>query len=154
MPTHKVDENIQSENGQPENRQSENRPVFLFDSVCVLCDNAVQHVLKHELNSDMMFISIQSPKGRELALAHDIDPDNPETFIFFENGVAHLKSDGVIALSQHLRGVVRLLRFGAYIPKSLRDWSYEKIARNRYKIFGKKDQCIIPNADNRHRFVL
>lgn len=149
MPTHNFDET------QPiKNSQLENGPIFLFDSVCILCDNAVQYVLKHELSSDMLFISIQSPQGRELATAHGIDPDNPETFIFFENGVAHLKSDGVIALSQHLRGVVRLLRFGRYIPKSLRDWSYEKIARNRYKIFGRKDQCIIPDANNRHRFVL
>lgn len=144
MTIHNIDNNL----------LDENRPIFLFDSVCILCDNAVQYVLTHELNSDMLFISIQSPRGRELALAHGIDPDNPETFIFFENGLAHYKSDGVIALSQHLRGAVRLLRFGAYIPKFLRDWSYEKIARNRYKIFGKTEQCIIPNADNSHRFIL
>lgn len=132
----------------------ENGSIFLFDSVCILCDNAVQYVLKHEVSSNMLFISIQSPKGRELALAHDIDPDNPETFIFFENGIAHLKSDGVIALSQHLQGVVCLLRFGSYIPRLVRDWSYEKIASNRYKIFGKTDHCIIPDAHHRHRFIL
>lgn len=144
MTAHKIDGNDLLENG----------PIFLFDSICMLCDNAVQYVLKHEVSSDMLFISIQSPKGRELALAHDIDPDNPETFIFFENGIAHLKSDGVIALSQHLRGAVRLLRFGTCIPKLFRDWSYEKIASNRYKIFGKTEHCIMPDEDHRHRFIL
>ena len=130
------------------------QPIFLFDSVCVLCDCAVQYVLKHELNSDIIFISIQSEEGRKLALSKDIDPDNPETFIFFENGLPHFKSSGVMALSQHMRGVVRLMRFGTYIPKPIRDWLYEKVARNRYKIFGKTDACIIPDADNQHRFVL
>lgn len=149
MNTHSLDQN-QLDRGQLD----QNRPIFLFDSVCVLCDSAVQYVLKHELNSDMIFISIQSTKGRELALEHNIDPNNPETFIFFENGNPHFKSDGVIALSRHLGGIVRLIRFGKYIPKPVRDWSYEKVAKNRYKIFGKTDECILPNADSRHRFIL
>ena len=129
-------------------------PTWLFDSVCVLCENSVQFALRHEKSSSIQFVSIQSEPGRMIARQNDIDPDNPESFLFIENGRVYAKSDGVLALANHLRYPARLLFLGKFIPKSLRDWGYDLIARNRYKIFGRHEHCIVPTPETRHRFIL
>ena len=130
------------------------RAIWLFDSVCVLCEGGVRFTLRHEKEPSIRFVSIQSDEGRELAVAHGIDPDDPETFLFIDDGVPLTKSDGVIALAGHLSGPVQLIFWCRIFPKGLRDLIYEFVARNRYRIFGRKDACIVPGADTRHRFVL
>jgi predicted DCC family thiol-disulfide oxidoreductase YuxK len=129
-------------------------PVWLFDGLCVLCCGAVRHVLKHERHHDMRFVAIQSDEGKALALQHGIDPENPDSFLFIDQSVALAKSDGVLALLRHIGGPARILRVGVVLPKLIRDWLYDRIARNRYTWFGKHDACVVPDATTRHRFVL
>lgn len=129
-------------------------PVWLFDGVCVLCSNGVRYVLKHERHHDMRFVAIQSDKGRALARQHGIDPDEPDSFLFIDDGKALAKSDGVLALLRHISGPAQLLRVGAILPKPVRDWLYDRVARNRYRFFGKYNSCMIPDAQARQRFVL
>ncbi|GFE63399.1 thiol-disulfide oxidoreductase DCC family protein [Litoreibacter roseus] len=128
--------------------------IWVFDSQCVLCDGGVHYTLKNEKTDSIRFVSIQSPEGRALAMQHGIDPDDPGTFLFIENGRALQKSDGVIALSRHLKGPARVVPLLKIIPKPLRDFGYGIIARNRYRLFGKKETCIAPSADTRRRFGL
>ena len=132
----------------------EDAPIWLFDSVCVLCDNSVQFALRFEKSPSIQFISIQSEPGRKIARQNNVDPDNPESFLFIENGQVFAKSDGVLALANHLRFPARILKIGKIVPKFLRDWAYDLIARNRYRIFGRRDNCIVPNPETRHRFIL
>jgi predicted DCC family thiol-disulfide oxidoreductase YuxK len=129
-------------------------PVWLYDGVCVLCSGGVRYALKHERGQAMRFVAIQSREGRELAQAHGIDPDDPESFLFIESGVALPKSDGVLALVRHLGGPARLLLAGQFLPRALRDWFYDRIARNRYRLFGRKTSCAMPAPAQRHRFSL
>ena len=129
-------------------------PIWLFDSVCVLCSWGVQYTLRHEKAESIRFIAIQSPEGRKLARYHGVDPDDPATFLFVENGAALEKSDAVIALSRHLTGLARLIPLFRWLPRRLRDAAYSLVADNRYRVFGKTDVCIAPNAAQRHRFVL
>ena len=128
--------------------------IWLFDSVCVLCENSVQFALRHEKSSSIQFVSIQSEPGRMIAMQNDIDPDDPESFLFIENNQVFAKSDGVLALAKHLNYPAKLLILLKFIPKSLRDWGYDLIARNRYRIFGRHEHCIVPTAEIRHRFIL
>ncbi|MEP5729935.1 MAG: DCC1-like thiol-disulfide oxidoreductase family protein [Sulfitobacter sp.] len=128
--------------------------VWVFDSVCVLCSRGVQFTLKHERKPSIRFVAIGSKEGRRLASQNGINPDDPATFLFIENGQVKEKSDGVIALSQHLRGPIRLCWILKGVPKPLRDAIYDVVARNRYRIFGQMDQCLVPDQDQRHRFVL
>jgi predicted DCC family thiol-disulfide oxidoreductase YuxK len=60
----------------------------------------------------------------------------------------------VLALVEHLSGPARLLKLGRALPRALRDWFYDRIARNRYRLFGRKDACELPAPAQRHRFVL
>jgi predicted DCC family thiol-disulfide oxidoreductase YuxK len=129
-------------------------PVWLFDGVCVLCSSGVRYVLKHERHHDMRFIAIQSDLGKALALLHGIDPENPDSFLFIEDNRALAKSDGVLALLRHINGPARVLRLGKVLPKPVRDWLYDSMARNRYRLFGKYDSCMIPDAEMQRRFVL
>jgi predicted DCC family thiol-disulfide oxidoreductase YuxK len=129
-------------------------PIWLYDGVCVLCSGAVQYVLKHERHHTMRFITIQSAAGRALAIQHGIDPDQPDSFLFVDGGRALAKSDGVMALAHHVNGAARLLLLGRILPKVFRDWLYDRLAQNRYRLFGKRDTCAMPDATSRHRFTL
>jgi predicted DCC family thiol-disulfide oxidoreductase YuxK len=129
-------------------------PIWLYDGVCVLCSGGVRYTLRHERDQAIRFAAIQSREGRELAMQHGIDPDEPESFLFIENGRALAKFDGVLALVGHLDGPARLLLAGRLLPKALRDWLYDRIARNRYRVFGRKTACDRPDPAQRHRFSL
>ncbi len=129
-------------------------PIWLYDGVCVLCSGGVHYTLKHERDHEMLFVALQSREGLELALRHGIDPEKPESFLFIENGQALEKSDGVLALVAHLDGPARLLLAGRFLPKFLRDWLYDRIARNRYRLFGRKSACDMPSPAQRRRFSL
>ncbi len=129
-------------------------PIWLFDDPCVLCSAAVRYVLKHERGHEIRFVAIQSPAGRALALAHHVNPDAPDTFLFIENGVTFRRSAGVLALLRHTGGPARVLLLAKVLPRRLCDWFYDRVARNRYRIFGKRDVCVLPDPAVRHRFTL
>ena len=129
-------------------------PVWLYDGVCVLCSGGVHYTLRHERDHAIRFVAIQSGEGRMLALTHGIDPDDPESFLFIEDGKALGKSDGVLALVAHLGGPARLLLVGGVLPRSVRDWLYDRVARNRYRLFGQKTACEMSDPARRHRFSL
>lgn len=129
-------------------------PIYLFDGHCVLCSRGVAYVLKHETSPDVRFVAIQSEEGRRLAGAHGVDPDEPETFIYLENDKAHFRSDGVFALTRRLGGPARFLLPLRFLPRAVRDFVYDRIARNRYAWFGRMDRCLVPDPETRARFVL
>jgi predicted DCC family thiol-disulfide oxidoreductase YuxK len=129
-------------------------PVWLFDGVCVLCSRSVQILLRHERDHDLRFVAIQSDEGKILALKHGIDPENPESFIYLRDGKAFQASDAVLKMLDHTRWTLRWMKIAKLLPKSLRDVVYYAMARNRYKLFGKYDSCMVPAVEQRHRFVL
>lgn len=133
---------------------SEMSPIWLYDGVCVLCSGGVRYTLRHERDHEIRFVAIQSEEGRALARRHGIDPDEPDSFLFIEHGQALARSDGVLALAGHLGGPARLLLLGRVLPKRWRDWLYDRVARNRYGLFGRKRSCELPDPAQRRRFTL
>jgi predicted DCC family thiol-disulfide oxidoreductase YuxK len=128
--------------------------VVLYDGLCVLCSATVRFTLRHERAETIRFVAIQSAAGQALARAHGIDVDNPESFLLIEQGHVFAKADGVIALARHLKGPARLIALGRLVPRPLRDWLYDRVARNRYRIFGRQSTCLMPDPARRHRFTL
>jgi predicted DCC family thiol-disulfide oxidoreductase YuxK len=120
----------------------------------MLCSGAVQYLLQHETHNQTRLVSIQSEEGRALCRAKGLDPDDPTTFLWIENGRAYAASDGVLQLLRHLKGPARLLLIGRMLPRPVRDWLYYIVARNRYKWFGKSETCMVPDPATRQRFVL
>lgn len=133
---------------------SEHVPIWLFDNACVLCSRAVRYVLKHERKPDIRFVAIKSGEGREIAARHGIDPENPATFLFIENEVTLEKSNGVLALLKHVGGPARILSLARVLPRPIRDFAYDLIARNRYRLFGTTNFCRAPDGAELRRFVL
>ena len=129
-------------------------PIYVFDSDCVLCSRAVQYVLKYEKQPDMKFVAIKSELGREISKLHNVDPDDPHTFIYLQDGKAWFSSDAGFAVLRKTGGPWAFLRMCKILPRPIRDWLYFRIARNRYKVFGKLETCYVPTPETRDRFVL
>jgi predicted DCC family thiol-disulfide oxidoreductase YuxK len=126
--------------------------VILFDGVCVFCSRWVRFVVARDAAARFRFTTIQSPYGTRLAQALAIDADDPDTNAVIHGGVAYFKSDGALTVLSLLAGWswVRLL---FAVPRPLRDGVYNLVAKNRYRIFGKYDACIVPDADMRARVI-
>jgi predicted DCC family thiol-disulfide oxidoreductase YuxK len=126
--------------------------VILFDGVCVFCSRWVRFIVARDTTARFRFTQIQSPYGTRLAQALGIDPDDPDTNAVVHGGVAYFKSDGALTVLSQLQGWswVRLL---FAVPRPLRDTVYNLVAGNRYRIFGKYDVCIVPDAGMRGRVM-
>ncbi|MGD9806861.1 MAG: thiol-disulfide oxidoreductase DCC family protein [Hyphomicrobiaceae bacterium] len=130
------------------------RAIWLYDGLCGFCHWSVHFLLAHERAPSSVFVAIQSRLGRKLADQHGIDPDTPSSFLFIDRGRAFEKSDGVIALSHHLRWPWRALKCLRIIPKGWRDRLYDVVARNRFRILGRKTVCELPPPQVRTRFTI
>jgi len=126
--------------------------VILYDGVCVFCSRWIRFVASRDTSRRFRFTAIQSGYGTRLAQAFGINPDDPDTNAVVHGGVAYFKSDGALTVLSNLPGWgwVRALRF---VPKPLRDAVYNLVARNRYRIFGKYEECFIPDAGFRDRVM-
>ena len=126
--------------------------VILYDGVCVFCSHWVRFVVKRDVARRFRFTAIQSPYGTRLAKAFGIDPADPDTNAVVHGGVAYFKSDAALTVLSHLPGWQGTKVLFA-VPKPLRDAVYNLIARNRYRIFGKYDECFVPDAEMRERVL-
>ena len=126
--------------------------VILYDGVCVFCSRWIRFIASRDVARRFRFTAIQSDYGTRLAQAFGIDPNDPDTNAVIHGGVAHFKSDAALTVLGALPGWswVRMLRT---VPKPLRDAVYNLVARNRYRIFGKYDECFVPDAGFRERVI-
>ncbi len=129
------------------------QPILLFDGYCNLCANSVQFVLKHEKNHSLLFSSLQADKGKELLLQHSLKPEYIDSLVFIQNHKVYLKSTAALKLCLHLKGLYPLLYAFIIVPAFIRNWFYEYIAKNRYKWYGKKDSCMMPDKELINRFL-
>jgi len=125
---------------------------ILFDGICVLCSWWVRFVIKRDPAARFRFVPIQSPYGGMLADRFGINADAPETNVIVADGIAHFKADAAIAVLTELPGwswssVLRL------VPRPHRNWLYDRFARNRYRLFGRTDTCLVPTPDVARRFL-
>ena len=126
--------------------------VILYDGVCIFCSRWVRFVATRDAAHRFRFTAIQSPYGTRLAQALGIDPNDPDTNAVVHCGAARFKSDGALTVLSHLPRW-RWTRVLFVVPKPLRDAVYNLVARNRYRIFGKFDECFVPDADMRTRVL-
>jgi len=127
--------------------------LILFDGVCVLCSDWVDFIIKRDPSARFRFLPIQTPRGRAIARRFDIDADTPETNVVVKSGQALFKFDTVLAVIEELPGW-RWLTILRHLPRSLRNWLYDRIARNRYAVFGKRAICRVPTADEMRHMAM
>jgi predicted DCC family thiol-disulfide oxidoreductase YuxK len=126
--------------------------VILYDGVCVFCSRWIRFVATRDVEQRFRFTAIQSGYGTRLAQAFGINPEDPDTNAVIHGGVAHFKSDAALTVLGALPGW-RWTRALFWVPKPLRDGVYNLVARNRYRIFGKYQQCFVPDAAIRARVM-
>ncbi|WP_144393354.1 thiol-disulfide oxidoreductase DCC family protein [Pleionea sediminis] len=132
---------------------TENDSVILFDGVCKLCNAWSHFIIKHDKQYRFKLASVQSPEGRQLLQHFDYSLDEYETMLVIDKKTCLEKSDAFFYVMSQLGSPWRALLLFKVIPKRLRDWLYDRIALNRYQLFGKYDQCLLPTPDHNKRYL-
>lgn len=127
--------------------------IVLFDGVCNLCSGSVQFILKRDPKKLFQFASLQSPAARKLLEGSSLDPSRLDTLILIENGKPYIQSDAVLRIAQNLSAPWPAFAIFRILPKFLRDFLYRLVVKNRYRIFGKKEVCWVPDSAWKARFL-
>lgn len=130
-----------------------NQPVLFFDGVCNLCNSSVQFIIKRDNRDIFRFASLQSEKAKELLPKSLINQESLQSLVLLKEGRVFTKSTAALTISKDLSGLWPVLYVFILVPKFIRDAVYNMIARNRYKWFGKQDQCMIPSPDLKLKFI-
>jgi predicted DCC family thiol-disulfide oxidoreductase YuxK len=128
--------------------------VIVFDGVCMLCSRWVDFVLRRDPHGRYKFAAMQTASGRALLIEHGIDPDDPLSFLLLEDKKGYTDTDAIVRI---LRSLGPGWKFTALlvsiVPRFVRDPLYRWIARNRYRMFGRRAACRVPTADIADRFL-
>lgn len=127
--------------------------IILFDGICNLCNAAVQFVIKHDKQGKFKFAALQSNKGQELLAQYQLANNDFNSFVLVQDGRAYTKSTAALRVSRHLNHAYKLLYGFIIVPTFIRDGVYNLIARNRYKWFGKQNDCMVPTPELLSRFL-
>lgn len=131
----------------------ENRNIILFDGVCNLCNRAVIFIIKHDPEGRFAFASIQSGFAEKLIVDHYPESFDFDSILLFKGSVYFERSDAAMEIARDLRGCRFAFLLLKITPKPIRDFFYSIIARHRYRIFGKRSECMIPTQDIQNRFI-
>ena len=129
------------------------KPIVLFDGVCNLCNRSVQFILKRDKKKLFQFASLQGKTGQELLRKFDLPTNDFNSFILLEGNKIYSRSGGVLRMLRRLGGGWSLFYAFIIIPPFIRNAGYNWIARNRYRWYGKREECWIPTADLKSRFL-
>jgi predicted DCC family thiol-disulfide oxidoreductase YuxK len=127
-------------------------PVILFDGVCNLCNASVQYVIKHDKKRLFRFASLQSLFGESILKQYGLPANIFDSFILLIDKKIYTRSTAALLVAKKLNGFIKLSYGFIIVPKFIRDFVYDLIAKNRYKWFGKKDACWIPTPELKNLF--
>ena len=138
--------------------QSQGAHLVLYDGVCGLCNRLVLFLLKNDQRAVFSFASLQSATGKALVARWGGDPEDLTSFYVvtdFRTPEARIvtKSAATLFVARELRWPWKLARVAGILPAALRDRLYDVVARSRYRVFGRYEQCLIPSEESRSRFI-
>jgi predicted DCC family thiol-disulfide oxidoreductase YuxK len=138
----------------------QNLSIILFDGVCNLCNGAVRLVIKHDRKKNFKFASLQSGAAQQLLQRHGHTETSSaqvlkkmNSVVLIENGQLFQKSIAALKVLRHFPWYWQWLQAFRIVPRFIRDAVYDVIAKNRYRWFGKKDNCMIPTPELKSRFL-
>lgn len=126
--------------------------IILFDGECNFCNKTVQFIIKRDPKGYFKFASLQSDIGKKLLKKFNAQQDLDSLFLL-EKDRFYYKSSAVLRICKKLKGVYKIGYFLLVIPKPIRDYFYSIFSKNRYKWFGKSNNCVIPSPEMRNRFL-
>lgn len=131
----------------------QHKKIILFDGVCNLCNAAVDFIIRRDKEGEFMFASLQGEKGKEILRSFHLQEDYLDNFILYQNGKLYHRSTAFLKVMTGLGGLWKLLSIFFLIPRFIRDWVYDLVARNRYRWFGRRETCRVASAAERERFL-
>lgn len=131
----------------------DDKPLIVFDGVCVLCSGLVRFVAARDHAATFRFTAAQSRLGIALFQHYGLDPVNYETNLLIADGRASAKMDAFVAIMSQLGGPLSIAALVGHLPNGLNDWLYDRIAMNRYRLLGRRETCIRPDASWRDRVI-
>lgn len=131
----------------------DSKPLVVFDGVCIFCSGFAKFILRHDRRNHLNLCTAQSKLGQALYLHYGLDLENYETNIVISGGRPHFKSDAFFEVMKLLGGGWPLLALLQIFPRRPRNWLYDRIARNRYKLFGKSESCMVPSPEQRTKII-
>ncbi|HEX5707013.1 MAG TPA: DCC1-like thiol-disulfide oxidoreductase family protein [Pyrinomonadaceae bacterium] len=138
--------------------REESGPVLLYDGVCGFCNKSVQTVLKSDRRGTMRFAALQSDYARRLVARHP-QLEGIDSVVYVEPGVegrperVYVRSEAALRVASYLGGPWKIFLAARLIPRPIRDRLYDLFARHRYRLFGRRDTCMLPPPDARRRFL-
>ena len=138
---------------------SANQRIVLYDGFCGMCDGVVQFLLRHDKNDAFRFAPQQGEAAKAILARHSLGAGTMATICVVENYASpqervYTKSDATLRIADGLGGVWTLARTFRPLPRSFRDACYDMVARNRYRIFGRRTECRLPSPDDQRKFLL
>jgi predicted DCC family thiol-disulfide oxidoreductase YuxK len=131
----------------------EAQPIILFDGECVLCSANAQFILTHDKARRYRLAAMQGEVGAELFRRHGVDPNDPDTILVIDGDRVLRDSDAVLSIYTGLGWPWRIAGLVLLVPRWMRDLVYRWVAHNRYRIFGRRETCWIPNAEYADRIM-
>ena len=130
------------------------KQLILFDGVCNLCNASVQYVIKHDKNNKFLFTALDSDVAQEIIKTYSINTSKIDSIIHYapETGVK-IKATAALKIASQLGFPRNLMTIFYIIPPFIRNWVYDYVARNRYKWYGKRDECMVPTEELKQKFV-
>ncbi|MBL0182322.1 MAG: thiol-disulfide oxidoreductase DCC family protein [Chitinophagaceae bacterium] len=129
------------------------QPIILFDGICNLCNRVVRFVIRRDKKKVIRFAALQSEAGQGLLQKYHLPVTAMESFVFIENGKVYSRSSAALKVCRHLRGLWPLCYGFIIVPEFIRDAVYNWVAKNRYKWFGVRAECMIPTPEIKARFL-
>jgi predicted DCC family thiol-disulfide oxidoreductase YuxK len=131
-------------------------PVLLYDGVCGFCNKTVQLILRLDRRGSMRFAALQSDYGAAVVARHP-ELRGVDSVVYVEQAGGgeriHIRSDAALKVAAYLGGFWKLFLAARVLPRGFRDYLYDLFARNRYRVFGKYDSCMLPPPEARSRFL-
>jgi predicted DCC family thiol-disulfide oxidoreductase YuxK len=133
-------------------------PIVLYDGVCGLCNRAVQFLLKRDRHDRFRFAPLQSDFAAKVLQRHGIDHTKLDTvYAVVNHGETNeqilAKGDAFLLFAKVLGGIWNVARVGRVVPRPIRNWLYDLVAANRYRVFGKAESCMLPDPASKHKFL-
>jgi len=126
--------------------------IVLFDGLCNMCNKTVLFLIKFDKKNNLHFAAQQTYAGAKIMNQYLVNQD-ARSVIFIKENLVYYQSDAIIEIAKLLSGWPRIAILAIVFPKFLRNWAYDLVANNRYKIFGKQMNCSIPSKANEHKFI-
>ena len=129
------------------------KTVVLFDGTCKLCNGWARFIIHYDRTRQIQLAAVQSPEGQALLRWAGLPTDNFNTIVLIANQTVFIRSEAMFEILARLGTPWRWLTVAKVLPAVLRDWLYDKIALNRYRLFGRYDAVNLPTADHGQRFL-